>query len=1337
MANIYSVKDGNDYHWDDPNAWQGGVVPGPTDTAYIQHEFTQINSGSGIHHWTGNVDSIRVDSTAAFPDSGSFYTWIDPAAHKIKIDYQSKDSIYFYTCSIDQSYQNWEAGDTGSDIGIIRNDTPVFTKSTTIYISGSADIHAQEIVVEDQAEFIVKDQATLRLDCSTRDARIIVRDGGIKLLDETTYIITGSTERSSTGVIYQQNYNYAQVRISGSSDLRTRTTVSGNSTVGTHTVPVSSTTGFEIGDVISIYDENDTEIHATLNGNNTYDPYDYEYTGSIFPYVSRKAIRKQNETVEVLSKDANNLYVKRYFGKQGEVLASSNTFTKDKFQRLHGKSKSKFTGTKTAITVRSLENDFKVGDRLAIGNNIYTVLEAAHKLVPYKNIDFSQGANLDDFYMDEYVGSGSAESYKVTSNLITGSYLAQDPAVVGSSDYYKSIYLKGMKLRDVKVTVSGSTIDDDGNYHGNRMVGMSINEDPYSRDRALAFYSRYSYSRALHNGIYGYTAYMGWNAVSENYDTRNFTEISTTPANTHSFTVTIDALREDAKYYYNDHLLSETIGQRFAGTVALHLRRAGAQIHSLKIEEYVQELVLDTSDSISVGDIVHEAGTLTQHSTGQDIVKLASKITDLRGYTDIAAAYTWGDANPTTVPIFWSNMGDKLRYRTSNSGDARGRMDMLFKHTPYLYYFRTSSSGNQYFDINFEAEVTFDAIGLASYYAYTGAYPKGIGFEVSNDGTNWTEIRAQADDTRLGVSWNSNRIYSFNQVTAKFLRVRVNGNSNTGNNYISRLAIYNFNGRGSTVELNNTSDINVGDEVMFISPYNRNATNYDYPRTNNWRTALRAGTYTEDDIPGGPTMIYTVTAKSGNVITLDKMVETDYLTPDMHVYKMNRSLTVKGTDYLPAGPYYSDNSSALSKVEIFNINALMLGDRSLEQIYFYRQAFGPRYAVNNCAFYYIEVDYIYQRPSMEWKNNVIANSSSTSLTGNSSFNDNIVHGNLVSSQSGTRLRAQGDLSSYTGNFYDSYRYAYMQSTYKDIPTPGKLEAIGNFWTFADYMNVDWGTYYGSNSFNIEMYANKTSGGGGYYRPYPAAMKPWTTGNRVEWPDYINTFATHTGLMRTNINIPVYRSTGTDKLELLPVYNSPQTSHRPYLVDDGRRMIIKSLGSNEYDIYTIHLNRVSGIVMGAAFISSTAQNLKIVATLDYKTPQSKDDYNYGSTPGRDFRYVLIGPSGRVITGHALPYQTKYGKQTFEYSFEAEPGQYMLHLIKRHGMYGVKIMTYRDASFTVLGSSPESITVGTNNFTDHMLLSDPTKLTAGSTSRMGKSALQKTDQRTTVKFRKIKF
>ena len=86
MASIISVQDGGDYSFGDPNAWQGGIVPGPNDYAYIRHEFTQINSGSGIHYWDGTLESIRVDSTALLDDVGSFYTYLNPGAQKIKID---------------------------------------------------------------------------------------------------------------------------------------------------------------------------------------------------------------------------------------------------------------------------------------------------------------------------------------------------------------------------------------------------------------------------------------------------------------------------------------------------------------------------------------------------------------------------------------------------------------------------------------------------------------------------------------------------------------------------------------------------------------------------------------------------------------------------------------------------------------------------------------------------------------------------------------------------------------------------------------------------------------------------------------------------------------------------------------------------------------------------------------------------------------------------------------------------------------------------------------------------------------------------------------------------
>ena len=64
MATINSVTNGGEYHFDDPNAWSGGVVPGKGDVAVIQHTFTRINSGSGYHFWNGVKDKIVVDSVS-------------------------------------------------------------------------------------------------------------------------------------------------------------------------------------------------------------------------------------------------------------------------------------------------------------------------------------------------------------------------------------------------------------------------------------------------------------------------------------------------------------------------------------------------------------------------------------------------------------------------------------------------------------------------------------------------------------------------------------------------------------------------------------------------------------------------------------------------------------------------------------------------------------------------------------------------------------------------------------------------------------------------------------------------------------------------------------------------------------------------------------------------------------------------------------------------------------------------------------------------------------------------------------------------------------------------
>ena len=188
MATITSVTNGGKYHWDDPNAWDGGVVPtGSGDIAQIRHTFTQINSGSGYPHFTGVKDQIVVDSTSGFAStSGSFFTWINPSMKKVQITYDRVDGNSFRECRISQSYQAWEGGrigitDSGSNVGYIPNNAPVFTESTTIFLSGSSVWHIGRIIVQDQAEFIIKNNAHLRLDSTSNDSYVELQDAVFKM----------------------------------------------------------------------------------------------------------------------------------------------------------------------------------------------------------------------------------------------------------------------------------------------------------------------------------------------------------------------------------------------------------------------------------------------------------------------------------------------------------------------------------------------------------------------------------------------------------------------------------------------------------------------------------------------------------------------------------------------------------------------------------------------------------------------------------------------------------------------------------------------------------------------------------------------------------------------------------------------------------------------------------------------------------------------------------------------------------------------------------------------------------------------------------------------------
>ena len=251
MATINSVTNGGKYHWNDPNAWDGGVVPtGSGDIAQIRHTFTLINSGSGYPHFTGVKDRIVVDSTSGFPGtSGSFFTWINPTMKKVQITYtHTGSSTQFNNCRISQSYQAWEGGrigitDSGSNVGYIPNNAPVFTEPTTIFLRGSSTWHIGRVVVQDQAEFIIKDNAHLRLDSTSVASYVELQDAVFKMIDNTTASLAGNSERNSC-LVQHNAHNYASVLISGSSDLRTRTTLASSSVAGIGTLFVDDSSGF-------------------------------------------------------------------------------------------------------------------------------------------------------------------------------------------------------------------------------------------------------------------------------------------------------------------------------------------------------------------------------------------------------------------------------------------------------------------------------------------------------------------------------------------------------------------------------------------------------------------------------------------------------------------------------------------------------------------------------------------------------------------------------------------------------------------------------------------------------------------------------------------------------------------------------------------------------------------------------------------------------------------------------------------------------------------------------------------------------------------------------------
>jgi len=312
MATIRSVfSPGTTFNVLDPNAWVGGVVPGPNDIAQIGENGnyrTAINmdrapyssyasplsgstivknQGSVIFPWEGNDVIIPVsnnntnyNSEYQFPETnGSFLVYprqnsVD-LRFPIKIDYISKsisDTYTFQSCSIDRNYSNW-VYKTGSDdlydadldekgypkeiFTVLRHNDYVYPLHTKFELTGSDTWHVGQIETLERCHFTVKDDATLKLDGTTVNPNAIYNNqdsynNEIRILNNATLELTGSTQKTNAGFyFYSRGNSFNLIQISGS-DLLPYTTLSQSAQSEDSVITLTNTSSIGEGSIISI-----------------------------------------------------------------------------------------------------------------------------------------------------------------------------------------------------------------------------------------------------------------------------------------------------------------------------------------------------------------------------------------------------------------------------------------------------------------------------------------------------------------------------------------------------------------------------------------------------------------------------------------------------------------------------------------------------------------------------------------------------------------------------------------------------------------------------------------------------------------------------------------------------------------------------------------------------------------------------------------------------------------------------------------------------------------------------------------------------------------------------
>jgi hypothetical protein len=868
--------------WNDPNVWDGGVVPTPADKVFMYgttHTFQNSDYYGpaptdfyryAYFPWTGSLPYIKLSNTASLRDTGSLFAYTDRGLI-VKINYSgtyknSASDLGVLSASIDTSFNSWSLdiyplteSFPSQKGGVIRPGIRVVQPPTPLIITGSivpAVTCSDEWFIGRGASLTLKDpNFGLNGNIYVQDADLIITGSGT--IDFKRHWTSSTGPATSASFIQMQNFAFQNLIIHGA-EVRLNTQIQNPPQIGDGFISVVNTNGFAVDDYIFVGKDPDFVSASRI---------DDDQVGAA---IYQSTMSSQDEAFRVAGISApSTIYVQRYTGLDAKIHSTSSD---------------------TIIFVD--EEKYQVGDKVVINNQVRTIVSASIEDILVKDYDFSgSGANLSEWETD------------VTRSLYFDNWVTQSGTglVQFNSADYCHIFIKDLFLDKFKVEAWVSNLDQVTT--GNTTPGTYgvLVQSPPQADQYSSFSPRTAFEIAPNLGRV--SLYGQQNQQSSTYNNLyNYT--SSLPLNGLK-KVTI----ESSKGFLKGALEDKPIFEYYIGNTSLGSQwgRVGLFTNTgmttfvctrYRVHQKLQKLTLDQATTLNIGHKVYGTGVEFPHDVGERVIKLASMITTgsvfqdnllyaYRGHSDYAGDGIYPMINGyNRTEAYTASKGSNLDvygYTTANVNTRYGRDS----------YTDLGTGLNKSVILDLGTERTFNNIAWNDWtdinFATAG---RPINISGSNNGVTWSVISGSFFDNRPNpISIDNLRDFTFPSQSFRYIRIETNGDSSNNNRFNQWYVRY-LTG-SNRIYVNNTYDYPIGSEIGIVHN-NTLSTKYTSPvSTATQLNYLINGT---SSWVGDLTDHYVVTNTGSNYLDLNRPYnETILPQNDALIVRLDRELKFSGS----------------------------------------------------------------------------------------------------------------------------------------------------------------------------------------------------------------------------------------------------------------------------------------------------------------------------------------------------------------------------------------------------------------------------------------------------------